>query len=126
MSVRLSEQVAWRDIDGETFVIDLKTRKMYGLNATGGQAWRGLEQGQEVATIAQELVPDGNGSVSTRPASMSLAPDIEKISFTAVVVIPRGNRHCCTSASTVPPRDCPGCSTPSKESWPAARPSGST
>jgi len=58
MTVRLAEHVAWREIEGETFVIDLRGRKMYGLNASGGQAWRGLERGQAVPSIVAELVPD--------------------------------------------------------------------
>ena len=60
MGVRLADHVAWREIDGETFVIDLRSRKMYGLNASGGQAWRGLEHGQQVDSIVQELLPSGS------------------------------------------------------------------
>jgi hypothetical protein len=64
MDVRLADHVAWREIDGETFVIDLKNRTMYGLNASGGRAWRGLEHGQPVTAIVHELLPPGSSECS--------------------------------------------------------------
>ena len=47
MKLRLAEHIAWREIDGETFVIDLQNKLMYGLNDTGGKVWRALEQGED-------------------------------------------------------------------------------
>jgi len=48
MQLRLADNVAWREIDGETFVIDLKRKRMYGLNDAGGQVWRTLERGADL------------------------------------------------------------------------------
>jgi hypothetical protein len=66
MIVRVVEHVAWREIAGETFVIDLKARRMYGLNAIGGQVWKALDERRDVADIARLLTPSStdNGHVN--------------------------------------------------------------
>jgi hypothetical protein len=46
---------AWREVDGETILLDTKGRVMRGLNATGGAAW-GLADGKRsVAEIARAV-----------------------------------------------------------------------
>ncbi len=47
MGVRLSDQVAWREIDGETYVVDLRAKKIYGLNPPGGRIWHELAKGSD-------------------------------------------------------------------------------
>jgi hypothetical protein len=55
MALRIGSQVAWRDIDGQVFVIDLRGKKLYGLSPVGGQVWRELVQKEELPAIASRL-----------------------------------------------------------------------
>jgi hypothetical protein len=64
MEVRLAEHVAWREINGETFIIDLRTKMMYGLNATAGRVWKAIDDERQADDIARDLTvhASGNGS----------------------------------------------------------------
>jgi len=44
---------AWREVDGETILLDTKGRVMRGLNATGGAAWKLADGTRTVAEIAR-------------------------------------------------------------------------
>ncbi len=61
MTVRIDSRVAWREIDGEVFVIDLRTKKLYGLSPAGGQVWRELMAGKSLSAVTLGL---GGGSPS--------------------------------------------------------------
>ena len=55
MTVRRSEHVAWREIAGETVVVDLTGRMLYGLNPPAGVLWNALGEGGEVDELVVEL-----------------------------------------------------------------------
>ena len=61
MGVRLAEHVAWREIGGEMFVVDLKAKMKFGLNAAGGQLWKAVEGGcEELSGLGRCLVADAS------------------------------------------------------------------
>ncbi len=43
MKYRRAQQTAWRTIGGETILLDLEGKWMYGLNPTGAYLWSALE-----------------------------------------------------------------------------------
>jgi hypothetical protein len=47
VGLRPAAHVAWREIGGEVFVIDLRAQQIFGLNESGGAVWRALEAGEE-------------------------------------------------------------------------------
>lgn len=47
VGLRPAAHVAWREIGGEVFVIDLRAQQIFGLNESGGEAWRALEAGED-------------------------------------------------------------------------------
>ncbi len=55
MSVRVAEDIAWRRVAGETFVIDLRHKMMYGLNEPGGAVWQSIVDGGEPQSMLEEL-----------------------------------------------------------------------
>jgi hypothetical protein len=70
MTVHLAEHVAWREIEGATFIIDLRTKRMYGLNATGSKVWNVLaSEGGDLEAAARLL----GGSEVASSASTSRA-----------------------------------------------------
>jgi hypothetical protein len=53
--VRLPQHVVHRSFVAETVVLNLKTGKYHGLNATAGQILDGLEQGRTPREVAQAI-----------------------------------------------------------------------
>lgn len=43
MNYARGQHVAWREVGPETVVIHLATKRVFGLNATGGRVWQALE-----------------------------------------------------------------------------------
>jgi len=43
---------AWRRIDDETVVINLSSKRMVGLNESGGAVWEALQAAPDLATLA--------------------------------------------------------------------------
>ena len=43
---------AWRRLDDETVVINLSSKRMVGLNASGGAMWEALQAAPDLATLA--------------------------------------------------------------------------
>lgn len=56
---RLVSHLAWREIDGETCVVDLKRKTMYGLNPSASRVWQSLETGQPVTGPGAPDAPVG-------------------------------------------------------------------
>jgi hypothetical protein len=62
-----TENVAWREIEGETILLDLRTSTYLATNATATLLWRRLEQGGTesdlVAVLVAEFeVPEGQAA----------------------------------------------------------------
>ncbi len=57
MKASVVGHVAWREIEGQTFVLDLARNVMYGLNVPGGMVWRALQEGGDLTATANALGP---------------------------------------------------------------------
>jgi hypothetical protein len=55
MTIRRTEDVAWRRIDHETVVVHLTRHRMYALNEPGGQVWEKLAVALEGDRLNQLL-----------------------------------------------------------------------
>jgi len=63
MGARVAGHVAWREIGGETFVVDLKSKRMFGFNPVGARVWQAVVDGEgprhaeqaDVAAFLDEL-----------------------------------------------------------------------
>ena len=58
--VQRADGLAWRTIDGETFVVNLRQKMMYGLNTTGGLFWQAIVGGDSLDAVARRVAL-GNG-----------------------------------------------------------------
>lgn len=50
MAYRRAEHVAWRRIAGETVLVDLKAKQIFGLNESGGKVWHALPAHDALST----------------------------------------------------------------------------
>jgi hypothetical protein len=53
-----SRDVAWQTVDGETVVLDLRSRELLGLNAVGGRVWNLLDGVRSVAAVTAAVAAD--------------------------------------------------------------------
>src|SRR4051812_30193920 len=68
MSFRRASHVAWRKIGDETVLIDLKTKKLYGLNPSGGFFWHALDGIKSPEEMLQ-LLPEPVRPSTSEPVS---------------------------------------------------------
>jgi hypothetical protein len=55
---RRARDAAWRDVAGEMVVLDVRGRRMRGLNPSGGRVWALLDGERSVAAIAGLLAAE--------------------------------------------------------------------
>jgi len=55
VGLRPVPHVAWREIGGEVFVVDLRAQQIFGLNDSGGEAWRALDDGGDPGEAAGDF-----------------------------------------------------------------------
>lgn len=56
--VRINEDVAFRDLDGEMVLLNLRTGVYFGLDPIGTRIWQLLRAGQSLQTIVASLVAE--------------------------------------------------------------------
>ena len=56
MRYRRARQTAWRQIAGETVLLDLEAKRMYGLNPTAAFVWQTLESMGDAHRMARAVV----------------------------------------------------------------------
>ena len=54
--VKPSEDVVWRDLQGESVLLDLKSGVYFGLDAVGTRIWSLLQAQSDLQTVLQELL----------------------------------------------------------------------
>lgn len=52
-SVRRSDRVSWRRLGDETVVLDLRRRRVFGLNAAGSDVWHALHGNADPETLRE-------------------------------------------------------------------------
>ena len=57
MKAKPGTQVAWREIDGETVLVNLQRSLMVAVNRPGGLLWRAIREGADLDAAARALTP---------------------------------------------------------------------
>lgn len=58
MEFAIPEDVLSRELDGEAVLLDLRSGRYFGLNATGARTWALMKEGFERADIAARIVEE--------------------------------------------------------------------
>jgi hypothetical protein len=66
LRLKPNPDVAWRRVDGEVVLVNLKTSRIYALNPTGTRLWELLSEGRGVADIEATLL----GEFDIEPAEL--------------------------------------------------------
>jgi len=53
-----SRDAAWQTIDGETVVLDMRSRELLGLNGVGGRVWNLLDGVRSIAAVSAAIAAD--------------------------------------------------------------------
>ncbi len=62
MKYRRARQAAWRTIAGETVLLDLERKRMYGLNPAAGHIWQALEAADDAADLLRVVLGEGDST----------------------------------------------------------------
>ena len=63
--LRLSLDVLYRDLDGQTVILDLSSGKYFGLNEVGTRVWALMSEGRSVADIVRILALEFEADAAT-------------------------------------------------------------
>jgi hypothetical protein len=80
MRIEQAEGIAWRRIGSETFVVDLRAKVMYGLNATGGALWQAIVDGEDLDVAIRRLAMADGAQLPEKAVAAAVA------TFTAELV----------------------------------------
>ena len=64
-ALRLSPDVLYRDLDGQTVILDLSSGKYFGLNEVGTRIWALMSEGRSVADIVRILALEFEADTAT-------------------------------------------------------------
>jgi hypothetical protein len=90
-------------VSGETVIVDLKSKHLYGVDAAGGWVWHALDGERDAAELARQLEAGDNGELAR--AIESFLAELDSLGL--VVTGP-----CANAASIVAELPGPGESTP--------------
>ena len=62
--LHLSPDVIFRELDGESVVLDLSSGRYFGLNAVGTRVWQLIQQGQPVDGLIQAVRAEYDADVN--------------------------------------------------------------
>jgi len=74
-SLDIPEEVLSRDIDGEAVLLDLRSGRYFGLNATGARMWALLKDGLELEAAAAGIVDEFDVDVERARADVQAFVD---------------------------------------------------
>lgn len=58
MKAKPGAHVAWREIDGETVLVNLQRNLMVAVNRGGGALWRAIQEGADLDAVVRGLTPE--------------------------------------------------------------------
>lgn len=58
--IEVSSEISWRDVNGETIILNLKTGEYFTLNDTGKILWKGICESQKPSEIVLSLANEYN------------------------------------------------------------------
>ena len=65
LQVKPSEDVVWRNLQGESVLLDLKSGVYFGLDAVGTRIWTLLQDHRDLQAVLQELLGEYEVSEET-------------------------------------------------------------
>lgn len=78
----------FREIDGESVLLELESGRYFGLDETGTRMWRALEQHREVREAYEELLTEYD--VSAERLRDDLLGLVEELASQGLLVIDKG------------------------------------
>jgi Coenzyme PQQ synthesis protein D (PqqD) len=77
--LRFSPDVVFRELAGESVVLDLSSGRYFGLNAVGTRVWQLIGQGKTVEGLLRAVTAEYDADVSTIERDvLALLDDLEK------------------------------------------------
>ena len=74
--IRRAEDLAWRNVAGETIVVHLSRKRMYGLNAAGGRIWNALDQSVTITDLERLILSDAGDREIVRSSLTGFLADL--------------------------------------------------
>ena len=84
MSIRLSPDVVFRDLEGEAVILDLASGRYFGLNAVGTRIWTLLEGGTDIDRIVDAIASEYDADV--QQIARDVTALIEQLSSRGLIV----------------------------------------
>jgi Coenzyme PQQ synthesis protein D (PqqD) len=73
------ERLPWRKLEGQTVIVDPRTRQVHVLNGTGALIWDLLGRRRSLAELVQELERDGEFEADREAIRQDVASFLEKL-----------------------------------------------
>jgi hypothetical protein len=86
----LSPDVIFRELDGESVVLDLSSGRYFGLNAVGTRVWQLIRQGQPVDGLIRAVTSEYDADVDA--VERDVLALLEELKTRGLVVEPPGER----------------------------------
>jgi len=77
MRIQRTQELAWRKVGGETIVIHLGRKMMFGLNPAGGRVWEALENPTSLEAIQAAIPAEAAAQETARNAIRAFLADLE-------------------------------------------------
>jgi trimethylamine:corrinoid methyltransferase-like protein len=88
--LRFSPDVVFRELAGESVVLDLSSGRYFGMNAVGTRVWQLIGQGERVDALLRAVVAEYQADAPTIERDvLALLDDLATRGL--VVEVPRGN-----------------------------------
>jgi hypothetical protein len=88
--LRLSPDVVFRELDGESVVLDLSSGRYFGLNAVGTRVWQLIQQGQPVDGLIRAVTAEYDADADA--VERDVLALLEDLKARGLVVEPPGQR----------------------------------
>ncbi len=76
MRMQRNPELAWREVGGETIVIHLGRKMMYGLNPAGGRVWAALEEPVFLEDLQASIPAEVGAEESVHAAVRAFVADL--------------------------------------------------
>lgn len=77
MRIEKNPELAWREVGGETIVIHLGRKMMYGLNPAGGRLWAAIGDGAALEELESSFLAEAGVEAQLRGAIRVFLAELE-------------------------------------------------
>ena len=75
--IRRVPDLAWRKVGGETIIIHLARKTMYGLDPAGGRIWEALEEPASLEDLRRRVPAEAGREAATDAALLAFLAELE-------------------------------------------------